>query len=137
MNKHSVASGLGLSSLLVVFVSLCMILLSVLSLTNANSNMKTAKNYQKSVNDYYNACFEADKIYYDLVSLIDNNDQNELKKYLKNIIQGVKCYVSSSGAEKSGQRSYAGQLAAHFIYGGTDYDSGGLPERNQQQQRHL
>ena len=82
MNKHSVASGLGLSSLLVVFVSLCMILLSVLSLTNANSNMKTAKNYQKSVNDYYNACFEADKICYDLVSLIDNNDQNELKKYL-------------------------------------------------------
>ena len=73
MNKHSVASGLGLSSLLVVFVSLCMILLSVLSLTNANSNMKTAKNYQKSVNDYYSACFEADKIYYDLVSLIDNN----------------------------------------------------------------
>ena len=82
MNKHSVTSGLGLSSLLVIFVSLCMILLSVLSLAHANSNMKTAKNYQQSVNDYYEACFEADKIYYDIIALIDNNDHNKLINYL-------------------------------------------------------
>lgn len=84
MNKHSVTSGLGLSSLLVIFVSICMVLLAVLSLTQANSNMKIAKNYQESVNGYYTACFEADKIYYTIVNFIDNNDQNSLLNYLNN-----------------------------------------------------
>ena len=64
MNKkqESPFVNLGISSLLVVFLVLCLVIFSALSLAGANSNMAFSQRLADRKTVYYNACSQAERV---------------------------------------------------------------------------
>lgn len=58
--KNGFQLNIGLSSLLLIFVVLCLISFSVLSLVSANSDKKLSTKIAERSTSYYNACNEAE-----------------------------------------------------------------------------
>lgn len=61
MNKNRKSQGMnvGSASLVMVFAVMCLTIFSVLSLITANNELKIAKRFATSIENYYNADYEA------------------------------------------------------------------------------
>lgn len=72
---------MGISLMLVVFIILCMVVFSVLSLSTAIKDRNYSQKYANNTAEYYEACNQAEL---ELASLSDNlstYDENELLEY--------------------------------------------------------
>lgn len=65
-NKQNFTLNIGLPSILLIFVVLCLISFGVLSLVSANADMKLSQKVLDRSAAYYEACNEAEEMLYDI-----------------------------------------------------------------------
>ncbi len=95
-NKQSLPfTTIGLSSLLVVFVVLCLITFACLSMSTAKTDYDFAKKNAAHKTDYYRACNEAEE-YLNALALGDTNDSS--RQFRINGTQALTVEVQANGA---------------------------------------
>lgn len=75
-NTFSLGLNIGSSSILLVFVFLCLIFFAALSIISANADNKLSRKILERTTDYYNACNEAEIFLADLDALLIENYKN-------------------------------------------------------------
>lgn len=65
-NKTQFSMNIGLSSILLIFVVLCLVSFGVLSLVSANSDLKLSKKVLNRSSSYYETCNEAEEMLADV-----------------------------------------------------------------------
>lgn len=87
--SSSLKIGIGTPTILMIFVVLCMVILSVLSFQAADHNALLVEKEKTYVTNYYEAKVQAEKI----ASLLDEMPLNEINKhYQVNVIENQSYY---------------------------------------------
>lgn len=73
MKKNSINSGLGISTLLMIFTVLCLTIFATLSYLQANYNYNQTMKIVESTQNYYDADYKAVCLYRELQDKIDTN----------------------------------------------------------------
>ena len=76
--KKSIGVGIGSSSILVIFVILCLTTFSALSLVSANADLKLTMRTNSAITDFYNADSLAEEKIESIAKFISLDDENDI-----------------------------------------------------------
>lgn len=115
MNKHIKQFSfvnIGLSSLLVIFLVLCLTTFSLLSLSSAKSDYSLSEKLANHRGDYYQASANAEEVVAQLDDLMEKNWKNSRGTYIASLSDDLKNY-SSKGVEITFTQSgkYLGEIS--------------------------
>ena len=89
-NKHQLPIGIGISSILLIFVILCLLTFAVLSLVSANADYKLVKKYSAHTHEVYEAENSANELMDKIDSILKSTYQSsDSSDYLKQVQQNL------------------------------------------------
>lgn len=103
MKNNELNSGFGISTLVMIFMVLCLSIFATLTYLQANYNYTQSEKIVESKKEYYGADYKATLLYQELKEALDNNDINDTWLENKNIEyrDGVYCYNISVDENKA------------------------------------
>ena len=117
MNKrHEFSINIGLPSILLIFVVLCLISFGVLSIVSANSDRKLSQKILDRSVKYYEACNQAEETLYDVDTKLHDayNLSNDYSSYIS-LVQNIQSSYTYTISD-----SQALQVELEFIYPSAD-----------------